>query len=512
MPSLNVSRQEAARELLRRRRARRNLIPFITYTADWYVPGRVHEYVAAKLEQFEQDVRDGLEPRLMIFLPPRTGKTELVERFLAWCLGRNPDWPMIYTSYGASLAWEKSSEIRAILRSEEWNILFGTQAPEDEVPFPVVIDPRHSSVESWRILGHKGGLIASGVGGPITGKGGKIIVWDDPVKNREEADSPIISERNWGWYVSTLRTRGEPGCGIIGIMTRWSENDLAGRLETQSAQDPESDQWDIIALPALAEENDPLGREPGEALDPNRYNEVSLARTKASMSDRDGRDWEALYQQHPTPAGGTIYKEAWWEAGRNRFLIDDPARPARVVGRYLFIDTAIQDKESNDYTACLTFEVSRELQLYLVDLWEEHLAFPDMLRRIVESSRKAIWDRRLKGVVIEDRVSGTSAIQTLRAAGPSWLKPLIQPFMPIESKEQRARQASIWADRGLVWLPFPDDQVEWLPYFEDRLYKFPGVRDKDAIDAFDMGILYLEHYLEKAWERMVRRAVKRKKD
>lgn len=188
-------------------KARRRLIDFCTFTFPQYQPGNVHRFMADKLQAVER----GEISRLMLFLPPRTGKTELLLRWIAWMLGKHPDWPVLYTSYGADLAWDKSRETRNIVASEEFAQLYGKLSTIDD---QVALARDSRSVERWRIEGRRGGLQAQGVGGPLTGKGGRVIIVDDPVKNREEADSATFRRRTWNWYTSTLRTRLEPG-GVI---------------------------------------------------------------------------------------------------------------------------------------------------------------------------------------------------------------------------------------------------------------------------------------------------------
>ncbi len=267
-----------------------------------YRAAPVHYLIAEHLEAVER----GEIKRLMIFMPPRTGKSELLIRFIAWCLGRNPDWSMIYTSYGADLAWEKSHEARNAVASEEFSSVFGRQSLAEQ---QVELSKSSRSVQRWRIQGRRGGLTAQGVGGPLTGKGAHIAIIDDPVKNREEADSFRVREHTWRWYVSTLYTRLEPAGAVILVMTRWHVDDLAGRLLERAASDPLADQWHVLSLPALAEEHDALGRQPGQALNRERFDEAALASIQTTVGRRE---WLALYQQRPVPAEGAMFQRQWF--------------------------------------------------------------------------------------------------------------------------------------------------------------------------------------------------------
>lgn len=495
---MQLSPAEAAAELLRRRQARRSLLAFTKYTKPDYRAGRVHEYLAAKLEAFEQAIVAGEAPRLMLFLPPRTGKTELVLRFMAWCLGRHPDWPMLYASYAAEIAVEKSAEARAILASDAFAALFGRLATEDD---PIELDPSSRAAQRWRIAGHRGGLMAVGVGGPLTGRGGRVLVWDDLVKNREEANSPVFRDKTWNWYTSTFRTRAEPGAGIVGIMTRWHEDDVAGRLQELANRDPQADQWDVVSLPALAESNDPLGRAEGEALDPGRFDREALLRTRASIGEAD---WYALYQQRPQPEGGAIFRREWWD-GVNRFDVADVATAYRAVARWISLDTAYETGKENDYTACGVYDLLPDYRLAKRDAWRERVEMPDLLQRIEQTAQRWNYDQKLQGIVIEDKGSGKSALQTLRAASPEWLARLLAGYNPgQQKKEERWRTASVWCARGRVLLPEPHEQAPWLFEFENELFRVPSTAHDDQADEFAQAILYLEHFLSAGWQAQIR--------
>lgn len=200
-----------------------------------------------KLEKFVEDVREGRSPRLIICLPPRAGKSELTtKKFPAWALGNNPDWEMIIASYSSDLAEEFSRICRNTFRTHQET--FGEKLAADS-----------NSVKEWGIEGKRGKLVATGVGGAATGKGAHIAIIDDPIKNREEAQSGLKRQRVIDWYKSTIRTRLAPGGGLIVIQTRWHDQDLAGYLMDEMATG-EGETFETIILPAIAEENDVLAR------------------------------------------------------------------------------------------------------------------------------------------------------------------------------------------------------------------------------------------------------------
>ena len=193
-------------------------------------------------------------------------------------------------------------------------------------------------------------MVTAGVGGPITGKGADILIIDDPVKNAEEANSQTYRDKTWEWYQSTAYTRLEPKGAIILIMTRWHEDDLAGRL-LKHMQNGTGEKWEVINLPAIAEENDLLGRKPGEPLWPERYDLKELNRIK----DTTGSYWwSALYQQRPQPPEGGLLKRSWI-----KYYQPHELPHLEELDIYQAWDLAISTKETADYTVCTTVGVSR---------------------------------------------------------------------------------------------------------------------------------------------------------
>ena len=225
--------------------------------------------------------------RLIVNCPPRHGKSELISRWTpVWFLDNLPQERVILCSYGDALAVD-----------------FGRTARNELESNPCCrarLRPDSTAAQRWNTP-QGGGMIAAGVGGPIAGKGFTLRILDDVFKNWQEANSPQTKELVWEWFHSTFLTRAEPGATIIIAMTRWGEDDLVGRLLVENAQ-----QWEVIRLPALAEEDDILGRKVGEALFPARYDVDALA---AIRRDVGAAVWGALYQQDPQPCGaGRVYQ------------------------------------------------------------------------------------------------------------------------------------------------------------------------------------------------------------
>lgn len=241
------------------------------------------EHTRAQLDR----ITTGEINRLMIFEPPRHGKSEMTTiRYPVWRLESNPELRVIVGAYNQTLANKFSRKARRIARAR------------------MPLSEERTAVEDWETA-KGGGLRSVGVGGGITGQGGNLIIIDDPVKNREEANSETYRQKVWDWYTDDLYTRLEPGGAIILIMTRWHEDDLAGRI--LGSDDAAS--WQVISLPAEAEKDDPLGREIGEALCPERYDLVTLQRIKKVL----GNSYYALYQQGPVAPEGDMFQRDWFE-------------------------------------------------------------------------------------------------------------------------------------------------------------------------------------------------------
>ncbi len=228
--------------------------------------------------------------RLIITMPPRHGKSETVTvRYAAWRLERDPKLNIILGSYNQKLANRFSRRIRAIV----------------EERIPLAKDKR--SADEWE-TNVRGGVKAVGVGAGITGFGGSLVIIDDPVKNRAQAESRTMRDNVWDWFNDDIYTRLEPGASIILIQTRWHEDDLAGRLLKQSADGGEA--WEKVDLPALAEDGDPLGRPIGKALWPERYSAEAL---EAIRRQQGTYSFSALYQQQPVPSDGGLFKREWFQ-------------------------------------------------------------------------------------------------------------------------------------------------------------------------------------------------------
>lgn len=362
---MRVSQQAAAQELLKRRQARNGLLPFTQYTYPQYKADPVHQLIASYLDR----VVDGEIKRLIIVAPPQHGKSELTSvRLPAYWLGRRPNDPIIVTSYGAELAESKSRQARDIVESQEYKALFGElRAGEIE---SVQVRPDSRAVQRWQLMPpHRGGMIAVGVGGPVTGHGAALGIIDDPHENWEEAQSETMRRRLWEWYRGTFRTRIWEGGAIVLMMTRWNEDDLVGKLLKEQAG-----QWTLLRLPALAEtqeerdennrhmklpvgEPDPLGRQPGEALAPNRYSANELGNLS---HDVGSMVFAAEYQGTPRVAEGNLLKREW-------LRISHAALPA-FAWRVRYWDKASSTTKQAKRTAGVRLAITPEGRVLIEDV------------------------------------------------------------------------------------------------------------------------------------------------
>lgn len=239
--------------------------------------------------------------RLMVTMPPRHGKSTLCSQtFPAWFLGTFPQKRVILASYESNFASSWGRKARDAYTSA-YNADWFTRPVRRDV----------SAQSEWELQNSPGGMITAGVGGAITGYGADLLLIDDPVKNAAEASSETYRDNAWEWYTSTALTRLEPQGGVVLVMTRWHHDDLGGRiLSPEYESEDNSEAWTVINIPALAEEDDVLGREPGEALWPERY---TVADLKSKESTLGPYHWSALYQQQPIPREGGMFKPEWFD-------------------------------------------------------------------------------------------------------------------------------------------------------------------------------------------------------
>lgn len=288
MPSLQLSRQEAAIALLKRRSARQSLAAYIDYLNFGVTPAAHHRLVISELEALER----GEVSRLMLLLPPGSAKSTYgTVLFPPWFIGRNEGSNVLGCSNTTTLAEHFSRRSRNIVSSSEHSAVFGETLAGDS-----------AAAGSWETT-RGSSYFAAGVGATITGRRADLGVIDDPVKSREDADSELIRQKHWDWYVNDYLTRLKPGARQVLIQTRWHEDDLAGRILARDGA-----KWRVVKLPMIAGVGDLLGRKPGERLWPEWFTDEMVQEAKLNP-----RSWSALYQQEPSPDEGTFFRREWFK-------------------------------------------------------------------------------------------------------------------------------------------------------------------------------------------------------
>ena len=296
--------------------------------------------------------------RIVIEMPPRHGKTLTVSRlYPTWHLGRNPDHRVMLVSYGASLAHKNSRYARAFM-----------MAPRYQDTFEITLDPLSRAAEAWDIANQEGGCDAMGIGGAATGKGAHVLIIDDPIKNREEAESETIRNKIWDSFTDDLLTRLEPGGAVIIMMTRWQQDDLIGRILKLMG-----DVFERLRMPAMAEEGDPLGRRIGDALWPWRYPLKALRALKKALGPYS---WASLFQQNPVPAEGGTFKRIWFD---NLLQTEPP-----IAHAVRFWDLAMSEKTSADYTVGLKLEQGDDGHYYITDIVRRQIDWGDLTEWLAE--------------------------------------------------------------------------------------------------------------------------------
>lgn len=464
--------EEAKREKAMRELARRHLLPFVMRFNPDYMPGWVHADICQKLEQFSRDVADKKSPRLMLSMPPRSGKSELASKnFPSWHLGHYPKHEIIQATYASDLALDFSRKIREQMKSKIYQGLFETR-----------VDPKSQALERW-MTSAGGAYAAVGVRGPITGRGAHIGIIDDPVKDRVEAESEVMRQQVKDWYSSTFYTRLAPGGGVLVIMTRWHEDDLSGWLcklfeEAEAEADAsgewpkDADRWEIINYPAIAEEDEKF-RKKGEALHPERYPVDALMRIKRALLPRD---WAALYQQRPSVADGDFFKR-----GHFKHYAPDECPPLKDLNIYAAWDQALGKKNTNDFTVCVIVGISRTGDLYVLHVLRGRWTSLEIIEKMMDVQQT--WKPLLQGVE-ESMIE--MAIEPMLIKIMTERKKFI-PYIKLKHKgmDKVARAQSIRArvEQGRVWLPREQD-ANWVSIFLDELMKFPGGKHDDQADAF----------------------------
>lgn len=466
MPNLTSKEREALARAAKDELSRRSYKHYVEHVHRGnYTHFRHTEYIAEKL----QPIAEGESRSIILELPPRHGKSMTVsESFPSYYLGRNPDKRVIVTAYSDSLA-------------RKFGRLNRNKFEEYAKPlFNVKLSDINAAQNNWGIHGRMGGIIATGIGGSITGEGADLMIIDDPFKNAEAANSKTIRDKVWDEWESTLSTRLHKGASVIVIMTRWHQDDLVGRLLERTSR-----KWERIRMPAIAEdEHDLLGRELDEPLCPELGFDEQWAENK--KIEVGSRTWNALYQQRPSPAGGSIFKRHWFNfyvrTHEQKAALSDadgvevlPKLFNKTVQSW---DCTFKKTDTSDFVSGQVWS-KRDARFYLRDRVNERMDLPDTMKAIKNMSEK--WpDARAK--YVEDKANGTAVIQMLEKK----ISGLI-PVNPEGGKEARANAVAPLFEAGNVYLPHPSI-APWVEDFIEELTTFPNGAHDDDVDSCTQAI------------------------
>ncbi|MCY1563829.1 phage terminase large subunit [Staphylococcus pettenkoferi] len=414
-----------------------------------YIPLKHTELIANEL----QKIIDGEQRHIIIEMPPRMGKSmSVTETFPSYFLGRFPNKKVITAAYSDSLA----RNFGRLNRNK-----FLEFAPQ---VFSEAIADDNGSVADWSVLDNTGGMVSTGIGGSITGKGADLLCIDDPLKNAKEAQSQTIRDTIWQEWESTLSTRLHKGASVIVIMTRWHEDDFVGRLLENSPYN-----WTRLRLPAVAEDDDDLlGRDIGETLSPELGFDKTWAENK--KIEVGSRTWASLYQQRPAPSEGSIFKRQWFN-----YVDTAPYRHDDIVMSW---DFTFSDTTESDYVVGQVWK-KQGADFYLIDQIRDQIDFTQSVRAVVNLKKK---HPRCRTILIEDKANGPAIINTLRKEVSG-----IVPIKPRESKVARANAITPYFEAQNVHI------LNSLPHLNDMIEEwasFPNSKNDDTVDAMTQALNY----------------------
>lgn len=442
----------------------------LTLKGGKFTPYRHIVYLCHKLDLLERRELD--HRNLLVTMPPQYGKsTTCSKHFPTRHLARRPDEAILLTSYEDQ-------------KAERWGRRVRDQIGQASEFLGIAVSPVTSAAKRWELVGHDGGMQTAGIGGPLTGEPGDLIIIDDPVKNAKDAASATMQEDAWDWYTDVVHTRRQSNTIKLLIQTRWNENDLAGRILEE-----EGDHWEIVNLPALAEADDPLGREVGEPLCPERFPLEDLLHTRELLR----ASWSALYQQSPSPEEGAEFKRATFryfepyeaDEAYYRLTAEDSVELVRVADcfRFTTVDLADTTKKRSDWTVIATWDLvpkidhedesrRRPARLLLVDV--QRVKVEGDLHLPMLEATEARFKPRWHGV--EKQYLGRQLIKRAIRSGLH-----MHGLDADRDKTARSETARQWLTEGRV---FFHRGAGWLPAFERELLFFPNGKHDDQVDVF----------------------------
>lgn len=471
------------------REARSNLLDFTTFTKRNYNINWHHELICQKLDDFiHKRIR-----RLMISIPPRNGKTELVSRRLpAYLFGINPDIQIIACSYAADLAQRNNRDVQRIITTSDYHKLFPDTNLNDSNVRSTAQGSYLRNSDIFEIVNHTGTYVCSGIGGSITGMGMDYGIVDDYHKNREEAESLTMRNKVWDWYNDVFSTREEgEGC-IIVIATRWHKDDLIGRLLKKAEEDPDADQWEVINLPALSEETlAPYDQRtgPDQPLWPWKFSYEWLKKKRANLTLYS---WLSLYQQRPVAVSGNLVKQEQFKycslAGDLLTLgpgVEDKKYILPQCRIFQTCDPAASERSSADYFALGTWIQTPLNELALIDLIHTRMEQP---KQIPLFKQQYVLHHPVTQYV-GTKGLGIGLYQSLKNEG--------LPVAKIEEDTDKVSRFITACDRIAAGTLYFRADLPGLKDYLTELLDFPNAEHDDRVDITSMAALVvIEHPFE----------------
>ena len=435
-----------------------DLTAFSEYMNPEEPPAPHHVWLCERLMEVER----GDRLRMLISLPPGAAKSTYGSRmFPAWYMGRNPKHRYIQAGHTQNFCEnEFGKKVRGLIDSEAYKEVF----PE------IRLSSESKAAGYWALNNPYGSYLTRGVGQAIAGFRAHIAGVDDPFGSREDAESDTHRQKVFDWFSADFTTRLLPNRPMFVIATRWHSDDLCGRLE-EMTKEGKGHPYYIINIPAICEEeDDPLGRKPGEVLWPEFYDLAHYLNLKATLP---ARDWNSLYQGTPVDSEGGVLKGDWIQRYQ-RLPTQQENDPDLVIRRIvLSADTASKTTERNDYTVLTIWIETKERKHYLADVIRKRVEFADMCALIDKYAR--YW--KVDAILVEDKGSGTQYIQM---KGSHAYAPVVPISTSNQSKEFRFDAVTPMFEAGDVLLP---ERAPWLADYEKELLQFPSAKYDDQVDS-----------------------------
>jgi predicted phage terminase large subunit-like protein len=463
LPTMSAAEKAKFLELLeeysRRQKSaasRKSFAKFIEAVYPHYMFGAHHH----KLISLFEAVARGEKKRIIVNIAPRHGKSELISYLApAWFLGNFPQKKVIMASHTADLAVDFGRKVRNLVSEDAYKTIFPN----------VSLQQDSKSASRWG-TNHKGEYFAIGVGGALAGRGADLFIIDDPHSEQEaKQGKPEVFRPAWEWFQSGPLQRLMPGGAIIVVMTRWSKLDLTGQLIDHMARNPDADQWEVVELPALLNENSP-GEKP---LWPDFWTLEELLSKKAGM---DPRYWQAQYMQQPTSEEGALIKREWWN-------IWEDEKPPRCEFTIMSLDAAQESTNRADYNALTVWGVFNNEEtgaknIILLNSIKERMEFPALKKMVLAEYKE--WEP--DSFIVEKKSNGAALYQELRSMGVP-----VSEFTPSkgQDKTSRVNAVSDLFSSGMVWAP----DTRWAREVVEECNDFPSGANDDLVDSTTQALL-----------------------